>query len=102
MGAISDAIAFAKVQIDEGRPICVASQLSVDHAVGITMALLQELFNEDGRYIGSKNGLSVSKKTIRARLEWIQSDCPGINPSRATMNRVNEYFMSPPSLRSRK
>jgi hypothetical protein len=40
----------------------------------------------------------ADKKSIRTRLEWIIASRPQANPSRATLKRVNEFLLSPPSL----
>lgn len=37
----------------------------------------------------------VDKKSIRRRLEWIIESEPRVNPSRATLKRVNEYLLTP-------
>jgi tRNA A64-2'-O-ribosylphosphate transferase len=39
--------------------------------------------------------LVVDKKSIRKRLEWVIESEPRVNPSRATLKRVNEYLLTP-------
>ena len=37
---------------------------------------------------------AVSKERIRTRLQWILEVFPAVNPSRAVLNRVNDFAMS--------
>lgn len=36
----------------------------------------------------------VDKDSLRTRLHWIIASLPQANPSRATLKRLNEFFMS--------
>jgi tRNA A64-2'-O-ribosylphosphate transferase len=42
---------------------------------------------------------TVTKQTIRTRLEWIIASCPRANPSRTTLKRVNELLLTEEHLR---
>ncbi|KAJ1303922.1 hypothetical protein OPQ81_008333 [Rhizoctonia solani] len=70
-----------------------------DLSVGIATAAITLFFNEAGEFIGD-SAHPVTKDLAKRRLQWVLGSCPGANPSRATLKRVNEYLMSPrrPSL----
>lgn len=101
MEALPRAIQFAARNLDDTSwtYIRVVGESNLDAALGITMALLEALFASDGVYTGQLEKHEHTKRSIRMRLEWIQQSFPGANPSRTTMNRINEYFMSPPAMR---
>ncbi|KAG8877569.1 hypothetical protein FRB97_003321 [Tulasnella sp. 331] len=129
MKALTRAIAFVKLHLDAGTAVDIVGADPSDVCTGVAMAVLQALFNDAGDYTGQPASIGafdlrtlsqqeenvvfinhpfstayfageISKQSIRKRLEWIQQSAPGMNPSRVTMNRVNEYFLSPPSMRS--
>ncbi|KAG8862611.1 hypothetical protein FRB96_001170 [Tulasnella sp. 330] len=129
MKALTRAIAFVKLHLDAGTTVDIVGADPSDVCTGVAMAVLQALFNDAGDYTGQPASIGafdlrtlsqqeenlvfinhpfstayfageISKQSIRKRLEWIQQSAPGMNPSRVTMNRVNEYFLSPPSMRS--
>ncbi|CUA74343.1 putative protein C3F10,06c [Schizosaccharomyces pombe 972h-] [Rhizoctonia solani] len=79
--------------------VCILCKDAKDLSVGIATAAITLYFNESGQFMGD-TGHSVTKDTAKRRLQWVLSSCPGANPSRATLKRVNEYLMSPrrPSL----
>jgi tRNA A64-2'-O-ribosylphosphate transferase len=80
-----------------------------DLSVGIATAALALHFHDNGEFVGDGSGTGVkelgppTKDSIRRRLQWVLSSCPGANPARATLRRINEYLMSPnrPSLQNR-
>lgn len=39
--------------------------------------------------------VAATKADTRTRLQWILDKRPGANPSRSTLQRVNEFLMSP-------
>ncbi|CAE7149002.1 unnamed protein product [Rhizoctonia solani] len=69
-----------------------------DLSVGIATAAITLYFTQSGEFTDANQ--SVTKDLAKKRLQWVLSSCPGANPSRATLKRVNEYLMSPrrPSL----
>lgn len=101
MEALPRAIQFTARHLDDTSRISVrmGGESELDAALGIAMVVLEALFDGDGRYTGQSEKREHTKKSIRTRLEWIQQSFPGANPSRTTMNRINEYFMSPPAMR---
>ncbi|CAE6438816.1 unnamed protein product [Rhizoctonia solani] len=82
-----------------GSRVCILCKDAKDLSIGIATAAITLCFNEDGNFVGDTSR-SVTKDTAKRRLQWVLSSCPGANPSRATLKRVNEYLMSPrrPSL----
>ncbi|KAF7782797.1 hypothetical protein Agabi119p4_2173 [Agaricus bisporus var. burnettii] len=76
----------------------------LDISAGIVVTAIQLFFNEHGDWSaavgnGSNSNSSektqIDKKSIRKRLEWIVESEPRVNPSRATLKRVNEYLLTP-------
>ncbi|KEP50671.1 initiator tRNA phosphoribosyl transferase [Rhizoctonia solani 123E] len=90
-----------RLQLSTSR-VYILCKDAKDLSVGIATAALALYFNESGEFIGDHSH-SVTKDTAKRRLQWVLSSCPGANPSRATLKRVNEYLMSPrrPSLLER-
>ncbi|KAF8699592.1 Initiator tRNA phosphoribosyl transferase, partial [Rhizoctonia solani] len=86
------------LQLPESR-VCILCKDAKDLSVGIATAAIALYFDETGHFVGDNNH-SVTKDIAKRRLQWVLSSCPGANPSRATLKRVNEYLMSPrrPSL----
>ncbi|CEL57117.1 tRNA A64-2'-O-ribosylphosphate transferase OS=Saccharomyces cerevisiae (strain ATCC 204508 / S288c) GN=RIT1 PE=1 SV=3 [Rhizoctonia solani AG-1 IB] len=82
-----------------GSRVCILCKDAKDLSVGIATAAITLYFNEAGYFVRDINRL-VTKDMAKRRLQWVLSSCPGANPSRATLKRVNEYLMSPlrPSL----
>ncbi len=97
------------------RICCICDSNSrFDRSVGIALSALQIFFDDSGSlrksldWSDSDGDISkllvtgevmTNKKSIQTRLEWIISSEPRANPSRTTLKRVNEYLMSPKSLR---
>ncbi|KAJ7574562.1 tRNA A64-2'-O-ribosylphosphate transferase [Mycena floridula] len=81
---------FITQTFQKGLAICIACATGNDIAVGVVLVALQK-FNDDGDMFASTE---VTKQSIRKRLEWVISDRPQANPSRATLKRVNEYLLS--------
>ncbi|KAG8952735.1 hypothetical protein FRC04_003658 [Tulasnella sp. 424] len=101
MEALPRAIRFTARHLNDSSrdSVRIVGESELDAALGIAMVVLAALFDGDGRYTGQSEKHEHTKKSIRTRLEWIQQNFPGANPSRTTMNRINEYFMSPPAMR---
>ncbi|CEQ38706.1 SPOSA6832_00140 [Sporobolomyces salmonicolor] len=79
--AIEPSLELATKAIKEGRGVAVTvarcESQSEANDLGVAVALI----------------LLVSKDFIRTRLQWILEAFPTVNPSRAVLNRVNEYIM---------
>lgn len=78
------------------------SNLGTDQLVGIMVGVLQVCFDDEGTariQIADEDGkrarFHASKKSLRLRLQWVQSSFSKANPSRSTLKRVNEFFMAP-------
>lgn len=77
-----------------------------DLSVGVATAALALYFNDSGEFsweLATSDAATPTKDLIKRRLHWVLSSCPGGNPARATLRRINEYLMSPnrPSLQIR-
>ena len=110
---------FIRDSLAEGKHICIVCESGKDSSVGVALAALQLFFQDDGHLapmdpdsaliqgafyfdlpaISCLICIVADKKSIRTRLEWIIASRPQANPSRATLKRVNEFLLSPPSFR---
>ncbi|KAK6496213.1 hypothetical protein TWF481_002237 [Arthrobotrys musiformis] len=81
--------------LDSPRPLIIACQTGNNVSVGITIALICQLFDDHGRFISTSTtpNQKVDKSIIRQRLSWIISDRTQANPSRATLQAVNLFLM---------
>ncbi|THH04313.1 hypothetical protein EW145_g5614 [Phellinidium pouzarii] len=89
---------YFKRHLQEGQSVCVACNTGKDLSVGIALVVLQVFFNDNGVLALDRHGrkdFQVNKESLRTRLHWIIASRPEANPSRATLKRVNEFFMSP-------
>ncbi|KAL0577694.1 tRNA A64-2'-O-ribosylphosphate transferase [Marasmius crinis-equi] len=89
---------FIRTQLSNGCSVCISCPTGNDISVGVTVAALQNFFNNNGELALNRPEIA-NKSTIRTRLEWIISDRPTANPSRNTLKRVNEYLLSPTEFR---
>ncbi|KAF8807061.1 initiator tRNA phosphoribosyl transferase [Phlegmacium glaucopus] len=113
------AVTFIRDGLAEEKRICIACDSGKDLSVGVALAALQLFFQDNGHLVPMDpvstlnqgafyyhlpaqsrglTGIVANKKSIRTRLEWIIASRPQANPSRATLKRVNEFLLSPPSL----
>jgi len=95
------ATTLIRERLTEGKRICIVCESGKDLSVGVALAALQLFFQDNGRLVSMHSDSTLSqadKKSIRTRLEWIIASRPQANPSRATLRRVNEFLLSPPSL----
>ncbi|EPS42614.1 hypothetical protein H072_3421 [Dactylellina haptotyla CBS 200.50] len=95
---LAEIVAFAQniLSSNSPSPILVACQTGNDISVGIALALVARLFDDQGRLISASTTSSnpqIDKTIIRQRLGWIISDRTQANPSRATLQAVNLYLM---------
>ncbi|KAI8925018.1 tRNA A64-2'-O-ribosylphosphate transferase [Entophlyctis helioformis] len=78
-----------------GRRILVHCMQGKDRSVGICLALLLKFMDSDGTM--TKDGQPcqgvLDKETIRNRLLQIQQSRPLASPSRATLKKINLYFL---------
>ncbi|KAM0755461.1 initiator tRNA phosphoribosyl transferase [Meredithblackwellia eburnea MCA 4105] len=66
-----------------------------DLGVAVGLILLVNNFDDSASLLPiGQAGPKVTKDLIRTRLQWFLETCPTINPSRASLNRVNEYLMA--------
>ncbi|GAA5866393.1 hypothetical protein JCM1840_001300 [Sporobolomyces johnsonii] len=95
---LEPSLELATNSIKEGRGVVVTvapseSQSEAnDLGIAVALILLVRLFDGEGQLLDAPQG-TISKDFIRARLQWILEAFPTINPSRAVLNRVNEYIM---------
>ncbi|KAK6502519.1 hypothetical protein TWF506_003100 [Arthrobotrys conoides] len=80
---------------DSSLPLIIACQTGNNVSVGITLALICQLFDDHGRLTptGAAPNQQVDKGMVRQRLGWIISDRTQANPSRATLQAVNLFLM---------
>ncbi|KAL5483189.1 RIT1 [Sanghuangporus weigelae] len=95
--SLPQCLRFIRQYVGEGRQVCIACDTGKDLSVGIALAALQAFFDDNGqlsleRYDSKE--LQVTKESLRTRLHWIISSRPEADPSRATLKKINELFMS--------
>ncbi|THH32491.1 hypothetical protein EUX98_g1661 [Antrodiella citrinella] len=104
---LPQAIAFIGTQLAaEGgsRDVCVSCHSGKDVGVGVVLAALQVFFDDEGEFrsddeTSGEREIIADKQSLATRLQWIISDRPEANPSRATLKRVNEFLLTSPALR---
>lgn len=74
------------------RQLRVCCPCGKDLAVGVALAILCRRSDNDGHFI-EQSLIHVDKVMIRKNLSWITTSMPNANPSRATLNAVNEFLM---------
>ena len=89
---------------DKETSLAISADLDfmTDQMIGVAIAILQACFDDEGalRSVVAnrlEEGLraGATKASLRRRLQWIQADFPRANPSRSTLKRVNEFFLTP-------
>ncbi|GAA5923404.1 tRNA A64-2'-O-ribosylphosphate transferase [Sporobolomyces koalae] len=63
-----------------------------DLGMAVALVLLVRLYDNSYNLLANPP-TNVSKDLIRSRLQWVLEAFPAINPSRAVLNRVNEFLM---------
>ncbi|GAA5997372.1 tRNA A64-2'-O-ribosylphosphate transferase [Rhodotorula paludigena] len=98
---LEPALELATDKLSQGSKVCVsvlageAQSEANDLGVAVALILLARLYDEDGQLLDSAAPPPVvSKDRIRIRLQWVLEAFPTVNPSRAVLNRVNEFAMS--------
>jgi tRNA A64-2'-O-ribosylphosphate transferase len=96
----------------EGKEVLVVDDDGKDVSVGVMVALSWIFIDDQGSRrsgpvpTGEQTRFSryhclmiwmyiATKSDTRTRLQWILDKRPGANPSRSTLQRVNEFLMSP-------
>lgn len=87
----------SKAVTSEQIQIIVACESGQDLSVGVALALLCLHFDDNGslKLVTAEDHPSINKDFIRQRLTWISTSMPDANPSRATLQSVNSFLMSP-------
>ncbi|BGP28754.1 tRNA A64-2'-O-ribosylphosphate transferase [Rhodotorula toruloides] len=91
----------ASTALRNGRGVCIsvekgeAQSEANDLGVAVSLILLTRLYDDDGdlRQVDTPTP-PITKDFIRTRLHWILEALPTVNPSRAALNRVNDFLMS--------
>ncbi|KAF9012558.1 initiator tRNA phosphoribosyl transferase [Cyathus striatus] len=98
---LPSAMPFIRARLSEGQTICVACESGKDASVGVVLAALGMFFDDDGKFLSNSDrpNPNVNKQTLHTRLEWIVSSRPEANPYRTTLKKVNEFLLTPPSIR---
>ncbi|KAL7340901.1 tRNA A64-2'-O-ribosylphosphate transferase [Rhodotorula toruloides] len=91
----------ASTALRDGRGVCIlvekgeAQSEANDLGVAMSLILLARLYDDEGglRQLNTPTP-PITKDLIRTRLQWILEAFPTVNPSRAALNRVNDFLMS--------
>ncbi|BGP21574.1 tRNA A64-2'-O-ribosylphosphate transferase [Rhodotorula toruloides] len=91
----------AATRLRDGQGMCIsveqgeAQSEANDLGVAVSLVLLTRLYNDDGNLRQpDAPAPAITKDLIRTRLQWILEAFPTVNPSRAALNRVNDFLMS--------
>ena len=95
IGFVRNYLTNTKEKGDEHR-LVIACESGKDLSIGIALALLCLLFAEDGTFLEGTAKPDIDKSFIRRRLGWISTSIPEANPSRGTLQSVNNYLMERP------
>ncbi|RHZ80565.1 hypothetical protein Glove_134g83 [Diversispora epigaea] len=93
--SIPIALGFVKKPLEEKKRILIHCKVGIDRSVGICLAILINYFDDEGNFI--KEGINhnvVTKELIQKRLLLITKYRIKANPTRATLKKINNYFMS--------
>ncbi|CAG8455054.1 703_t:CDS:2 [Diversispora eburnea] len=82
--SIPIALEFVKKPLEEKKRILIHCKVGIDRSVGICLAILINYFDDE----------VVTKDLIQKRLLLITKYRIKANPTRATLKKVNNYFMS--------
>ena len=83
--------------VHDAKRIIVACESGKDFSIGVALALLCLLFNDEGNLLKAGSARPAIEKTfIKRRLGWISTSMPDANPSRATLQSVNSFLMGRP------
>lgn len=78
--------------------ILVACPDGKDIAVGIALAVLCLHADDNGNFLEyAATSVPFNKELIRRRLSWIMTSMPSAKPSRATLQSVHDFLLSPQS-----
>ncbi|BGP36497.1 tRNA A64-2'-O-ribosylphosphate transferase [Rhodotorula kratochvilovae] len=98
---LDPALALAREKLCAGEKLLVqvqrgeAQSEANDLGVALVLLLLARLYTDEAVLLdASAPPPPVSKDLIRTRLQWVLEVFPTVNPSRAVLNRVNEFAMS--------
>lgn len=116
---IPRSVFFIDQQLSRGSRVCICCDTGKDSSVGVALVALQLYFDDDGEFIELEHrktrrtcriinlkqmtdfaAAKAGKSSVHTRLQWIITSMPQANPSRATLKRVNEFLMTPESLRA--
>lgn len=79
--------------------IIIACQTGTELSIGVGLAILCLFFDEKGALQNEmRDRTFINKDFIRDKLVWLTTSMPHANPSRATLQSVNSFLMSRPTL----
>lgn len=78
---------------DSDPKVLVLCETGKDLSVAVCLALLCQFFEDDGSLQNSGEKKDINKSVIKIKLSRIMTAFPEANPSRATLQSVNSYFM---------
>ncbi|KAJ3184084.1 hypothetical protein HDU85_001935 [Gaertneriomyces sp. JEL0708] len=81
--------------LETQRKILLHCMQGKDRSVGIALALLIQFFDHDGRLLKDRGCDPVSKEIVQDRLLFIQSFRYSASPTRATIQKIKTFFLSP-------
>ncbi|KAI0205069.1 initiator tRNA phosphoribosyl transferase [Astrocystis sublimbata] len=73
--------------------ILIVCESGKDLSIGVALALVCQLFDNEGNYKPRATDWSINKNIIKTKLGRIMMAFPEANPSRTTLQSVNSYLM---------
>ncbi|RKF57995.1 Uncharacterized protein C3F10.06c [Erysiphe neolycopersici] len=87
---------FKENTVEKDFQIVIACETGVGPSIGVALVILCLFFDDDANFVQSpRNQRSIDKSFIKSRLSWISTSIPEANPSRAILQSVNSFLMSP-------
>lgn len=84
--------AIMAAETKEAR-ILIICETGKDVSIGVALVLLCQFCDKDGNIDDLQTRRDMNKGTIKIKLSRIMTAFPAANPSRATLQSVNSYFM---------
>ncbi|CAG8492589.1 1497_t:CDS:10 [Funneliformis caledonium] len=92
--SISIALEFIRGPLEEKKKILIHCKQGIDRSCGIALAVLVKYFDGKGNFIRDGIDHQITKELIQNKLLYITSFRAKANPTRATLKKINAYFMN--------
>jgi len=97
---LPDTLEFIEKHLNCSHRILIHCYQDISTAFCVCLAVFAKYFDLNGERLRS-NRTTIDKKLLRSLSLFISKFCPEARPSRAMMNDIHRYFMTPSHLQSR-